>query len=288
MTAVLPFQVMEVTAVAGELDGIHGTPRDDETISMLDMTEIRRNPYQPRTEFDAERLRELADSISEHGIIQPIIVRKSVKGYDIVAGERRFRASRLAEKETIPAIVKNLSDRQMMEFAIIENLQRENLSPLEEAGSYRELMDELGLTQNAVAERLGKSRPYIANMLRLLNLPPRVRQMISTGELSGAHGRTLLPLKDPLQLEAAAKRAVDEKMSVRALEAYVKSLSGPSVKKGKKAPAKPAFINRYEKRLKERFGTNVEISRQRKKGTISLEFRNEEEFRRIIAILENS
>ncbi|KKK34771.1 plasmid partitioning protein ParB [Salinicoccus sediminis] len=279
---------MEVTAVAGELDGIHGTPGDDETVSMLDMAEIRRNPYQPRTEFDDEKLRELADSISEHGIIQPIIVRKSVKGYDIVAGERRFRASRLAEKESIPAIVKELTDRQMMEFAIIENLQRENLNPLEEAGSYRELMDELGLTQNAVAERLGKSRPYIANMLRLLSLPPRVRRMISAGELSGAHGRTLLSLKDPLQLEAAAKKAVDEKMSVRALEAYVKSLSGPSVKRRRKAQEKPAFINRHETKLKERFGTNVEISRQRKKGTISLEFRNEEEFKRIISILENS
>ncbi|HIW12779.1 MAG TPA: ParB/RepB/Spo0J family partition protein [Candidatus Salinicoccus stercoripullorum] len=274
--------------MAGELDGMYGNPGKDETVFMLDITKIRRNPYQPRTEFDAESLRELADSISEHGVIQPIIVRKSIKGYDIVAGERRFRASRLAGKETIPAIVKELADRQMMEFAIIENLQRENLNPLEEAGSYHELMNELGITQNALAERLGKSRPYIANMLRLLNLPPRVRRMISAGELSGAHGRTLLPLKDPLLLEAAAKKAADEKLSVRALEAYVKSLSAPSVKRRKKVQDKPAFINRYETKLKERFGTNVEISRQQKKGTISLEFKDEEEFKRIISILENS
>src|SRR5699024_948899 len=149
------------TAMAGELDGMYGNPGKDETVFMLDITKIRRNPYQPRTEFDAESLTELADSISDHGVIQPIIVRKSIKGYDIVAGERRFRASRLAGKETIPAIVKELADRQMMEFAIIENLQRENLNPLEEAGSYHELMNELGITQNALAERLGKSRPYI-------------------------------------------------------------------------------------------------------------------------------
>lgn len=270
--------------------GLDGMPADDqdETVAILDISEIRRNPYQPRTEFDPEKLKELADSIAEHGILQPIIVRKSVKGYDIVAGERRFRASKLAEKETIPAIIKELTDRQMMEFAIIENLQRENLSPLEEAKSYRELMDGLGITQNDVAERLGKSRPYIANMLRLLNLPPRVRQMINARELSGAHGRTLLSLKDPLQLEAAAKKAVEEEMSVRSLEIYVKSLADPSVRKRKKASDKPVFIARHEAKLKERFGTTVEISKQRKKGTISLEFRNEAEFKRIISILENS
>lgn len=282
----MQFQAMEVSEVDEDFEKVFTGSEADETVAMLELTEIRRNPYQPRLEFNTEKLRELADSIAEHGILQPIIVRKSVKGYDIVAGERRFRASKIAEKETIPAIIKELTDTQMMELAIIENLQRENLSPLEEAKSYRELMDELGITQNDVAERLGKSRPYIANMLRLLNLPPRVRKMISEQELSGAHGRTLLPLKDPLQLEAAAKKAVEEKMSVRALESYVKSLSDRSVKKRKKTADKPAFIARHETRLKERFGTAVEISKQRKKGTISFEFRNEEEFKRIISQLE--
>ncbi len=282
----MQFQAMEVSEVDEDFEKVFTGSEADETVAMLELTEIRRNPYQPRLEFNTEKLRELADSIAEHGILQPIIVRKSVKGYDIVAGERRFRASKIAEKETIPAIIKELTDTQMMELAIIENLQRENLSPLEEAKSYRELMDELGITQNDVAERLGKSRPYIANMLRLLNLPPRVRKMISEQELSGAHGRTLLPLKDPLQLEAAAKKAVEEKMSVRALESYVKSLSDRSVKKRKKTADKPAFIARHETRLKERFGTAVEISKQRKKGKISFEFRNEEEFKRIISQLE--
>lgn len=271
-----------------EMDEILTGIQEDETVAALNISEIRRNPYQPRSEFDSEKLGELADSIAEHGILQPIIVRKSVKGYDIVAGERRFRASLLAEKETIPAIVKKLTDTQMMEFAIIENLQRENLTPLEEAKSYRELMNELGITQNGVAERLGKSRPYIANMLRLLNLPPRVRKMINQQKLSGAHGRTLLPLKDPLQLEAAAVKAAEEGMSVRTLENYVKSLMNPSVRKRKKEASKPGFIVRHESVLKERFGTAVEISRQRKKGTISFEFKNEKEFKRIISILENS
>lgn len=261
--------------------------KDNETIADLNISEMRRNPYQPRTEFNEEKLKELADSIAEHGVIQPVIVRKSVKGYDIVAGERRFRASKLAGKEILPAIVKELTDTQMMEFAIIENLQRENLSPLEEAKSYRQLMDELNLTQSDVAERLGKSRPYIANMLRLLNLPLRVRKMINEQELSGAHGRTLLPVKDPLRLEAAAKKAVEEKMSVRALEIYVRSLVDSPEKK-KKKQTKPSFIVRHESKLKERFGTNVEIKKQRKKGTISFEFKNEEEFKRIISILENS
>ncbi|WP_411843069.1 ParB/RepB/Spo0J family partition protein [Salinicoccus sp. HZC-1] len=268
-------------------DALFTGNKDNETIVNLNIAEVRRNPYQPRTEFNEEKLKELADSIAEHGVIQPAIVRKSVKGYDIVAGERRFRASKMAGKETLPAIVKKLTDTQMMEFAIIENLQRENLSPLEEAKSYRQLMDELDLTQGDVAERLGKSRPYIANMLRLLNLPPQVRKMINEQELSGAHGRTLLPVKDPLKLEAAAKKAVEEKMSVRALEIYVRSLVDSPEKK-KKKQAKPSFIVRHESKLKERFGTGVEIKKQRKKGTISFEFKNEEEFKRIISILENS
>lgn len=287
-------EVMRMTEERGSggrpdkgLDVLFTGIEEEGMIVNLNISEVRRNPYQPRTEFNDEKLKELADSIAEHGIIQPVIVRKSVKGYDIVAGERRFRASKMAGKETLSAIVKELTDTQMMEFAIIENLQREDLSPLEEAQSYRQLMDDLSLTQGEVAERVGKSRPYIANMLRLLNLPPLVRKMVNAHELSGAHGRTLLPLKNPLQLEAAAKKAVDEKMSVRALEIYVKSLVKQPVKKKKQA-TKPGFIMRHESKLKERFGTTVEIKKQRKKGTISFEFKNEEEFKRIISLLENS
>ncbi|HIV81342.1 MAG TPA: ParB/RepB/Spo0J family partition protein, partial [Candidatus Salinicoccus merdavium] len=180
------------------LDALFNTNTEEEAVTDVRLSEIRKNPYQPRVEFDQEKLEELADSIGTHGVLQPIILRKSVKGYDIVVGERRFRASKIAGRETIPAIVKELSDNDMMELAIIENLQRENLNPLEEAMSYRQLMEKRRLTQAEVAERLGKSRPYIANMLRILNLPNAVKKLINEKKLSGAHGRTLLSLKDPL------------------------------------------------------------------------------------------
>lgn len=268
------------------LDALFSSGKEGEAVIELKISEIRRNPYQPRMEFNEDKLKELADSIETHGVIQPIVVRKAVKGYDIVAGERRFRASRMLGRETIPAIVKEMTDTEMMELAIIENLQRENLNPLEEAMSYRQLMTTLNITQNEVAARLGKSRPYIANMLRLLNLPNAIRQMINDDLLSGAHGRTLLALKDPIQMERAAKRAIDEEMSVRTLETYVKSLQEAPAKRKKKQD-KPKFIEKHETMLKEHFGTAVEIRKRRKKGTISFEFRNEEEFKRLISMLED-
>lgn len=268
------------------LDALFSSGKEGEAVIELKISEIRRNPYQPRMEFNEDKLRELADSIETHGVIQPIVVRKAVKGYDIVAGERRYRACRMLGRETIPVIVKEMTDTEMMELAIIENLQRENLNPLEEAMSYRQLMTTLNITQNEVAERLGKSRPYIANMLRLLNLPNAIRQMINDDLLSGAHGRTLLALKDPIQMEGAAKRAIDEGMSVRTLETYVKSLQEAPAKRKKKQD-KPKFIEKHEMMLKEHFGTAVEIRKKRKKGTISFEFRNEEEFKRLISMLED-
>lgn len=255
-------------------------------VQHIELSEIRKNPYQPRLEFSEDKLLELSESIKEHGILQPVIVRKSVKGYDLVAGERRFRASKMADTGTIPAIIKEMSDQEMMELAIIENLQRENLNPLEEALSYKELMDQLDMTQSEIAQRLGKSRPYIANMVRMLNLPNGVKKFIHEGRLTGGHGRTLLGIKDQsLQVETA-KKVVAEEMSVRALEQYVKMLTQP-VKRNTQVKQKPLFIQKHEARLKERFGTTVEIKKKRKKGMISLEFKNEEEFKRIIKMLEN-
>lgn len=268
------------------LDALFNTNTEEEAVTDVKLSEIRKNPYQPRMEFDREKLEELADSIGTHGVLQPIILRKSVKGYDIVVGERRFRASKLAERETIPAIVKELSDDDMMELAIIENLQREDLNPLEEAMSYRQLMDKRELTQAGVAERLGKSRPYIANMLRILNLPNAVKKLINEKKLSGAHGRTLLSLKDPIAQEAAAKKAVAESMSVRALEQYVKNMQVPDRKK--KSREKPNFLLKHEGNLKERFGTSVEIKKTRNKGQILFEFKNEEEFNRLMKLFEES
>ena len=163
---------------------------NDDSVQFIALELIRPNPYQPRKPFEEERLNDLASSIQQHGILQPIVLRQTVQGYYIVVGERRFRASKLAGLTEVPAIIKELSDEDMMELAIIENLQREDLNAIEEAESYKKMMTDLNITQQEVARRLGKSRPYIANMLRLLQLPKNVAQMVQHGALSSAHGRT--------------------------------------------------------------------------------------------------
>ena len=190
-------------------------------VKEIAINSIKPNPYQPRKTFDQERLEDLAESIKLHGILQPIVLRKTISGYNIVVGERRYRASKLAGSTTIPAIVKVLSDEDMMELAVIENLQREDLNAIEEAESYRKLMDDLELTQQEVAQRLSKSRPYIANMLRLLQLPKEITQMVKDNKLSGAHGRTLLGIKDKQKMKSIAEQAFQESWSVRTLEQYV-------------------------------------------------------------------
>lgn len=250
----------------------------------LSIKDIRKNPYQPRQTFDEEKLEDLKNSILIHGVMQPVTVRKSVKGYTLVAGERRLRASKRAGLEKIPAIVTGMSDREMMELAIIENLQREDLSALEEAESYKELMTKAELTQDELSQRLGKSRSYIANMLRLLNLPAAVKCAMNEQKLSSAHGRTLLSLKESLLMEQVAREAIDKNMSVRTLEAYVKTFD--KKKKIKKTSKKLKFLQGYENQLKEHYGTNVEIKKVKNKGMIQLEFTSEEEFKRILQMLQ--
>ena len=250
----------------------------------LSIKDIRKNPYQPRQTFDEEKLEDLKNSILIHGVMQPVTVRKSVKGYTLVAGERRLRASKRAGLLKIPAIITEMSDREMMELAIIENLQREDLSALEEAESYKELMTKAKLTQDELSQRLGKSRSYIANMLRLLNLPAKVKRRMNNQELSSAHGRTLLSLNEPLLMEQVAREAVDKNMSVRALEAYVKTFD--KKKTIKKTGKKLKFLQGYENQLKEHYGTNVEIKKVKNKGMIQIEFTSEEEFKRILQMLQ--
>ncbi|TDM40856.1 ParB/RepB/Spo0J family partition protein [Macrococcoides goetzii] len=269
------------------LDALFQENQQDELVEDISLSELRPNPYQPRHEFDEQALNELSESIKMHGVLQPIVVRKSVKGYDIVVGERRFRASKLAGKVKIPAIVKQLTDTQMMELAVIENLQREDLNPLEEAKSYQFLMDKLNLTQAETADRLGKSRPYIANMLRLMNLPQAVKDLIDQKKISGGHGRTLLGLKSEEEMISVAKKVIAESMSVRELEKYIKDLNHTEAKP-KKEKKKPVFLVKHEEKLKRHLGTKVEISKSRKKGKIAIEFTSEEEFNRIIALLENT
>lgn len=206
----------------------------NEQIQKIDLSKIKANPYQPRKTFDDDRLSDLATSIQTHGVLQPIVLRQTVQGYYIVVGERRFRASQLAGLNEIPAIIKELSDSDMMELAIIENLQREDLNAIEEAESYQRLMNDLGLTQQKVAERLGKSRPCIANMLRLLNLPKDISNQVKEGALSSAHGRTLLGIKDVTMMKKVSQQAIRENWSVRYLEQVVNELQdGGQSKKAK-------------------------------------------------------
>ncbi len=240
-----------------------------EEVLDLPLNELRPNPYQPRKTFDEQSLKELANSIERSGVFQPIIVRRSqIKGYEIIAGERRFRASKLAGKTNIPAIIRNFDEEMMMQIAVLENLQREDLNPLEEAEAYDMLMKNLKLTQAQVAERLGKSRPYIANYLRLLSLPKLVKEMVQEERLSMGQARTLLGLKDKSNLLKLANRCVKENLTVRQLEKLVSEMN--EAKEKKKIPRlmkeKPYYLRESEERLMDKFGTSVAIQEKNGKG----------------------
>ena len=255
-----------------------------EEVKELDLSDIRPNPYQPRKRFDDKSLRELSDSIKENGVFQPIIVRKSVNGYEIIAGERRYRASKLAKKKTIPAIVRKFDESQMMEVAVLENLQREDLTPLEEAQAYEMLQKNLGLTQEEVSKRMGKSRPYIANYLRLLTLPSKTKRLLQHGDLSMGQARTLLGLKDKDKIDALAKRVAKEGMPVRKVEALVSEMNAK--KPQKKTVKKSAFIRASENQLSNKFGSSVNISETKKgKGHLSIDFASADELNRTLDLL---
>ncbi len=260
----------------------------DEKVEELQLDEIRPNPYQPRKNFDEENLKDLSDSIRKNGVFQPIIVRKSsVMGYEIIAGERRFRASKLAGKDSIPAIVRAIDDEQMMEVAVLENLQREDLSPLEEAEAYSTLMKNLKITQSELSERLGKSRPYIANYLRLLDLPREVKAFVQDGKLSMGQARTLLALKDKDKLVELAKKTVKENYTVRQLEQIVNDMNGKKkVKKDRKKKLSP-YLLQSQDRLQEKFGTKVAIKANEKtgRGKIEINYLSTEDFNRILDVL---
>ena len=262
----------------------------DEQVVELEISEIRPNPYQPRKTFNEEALEELAKSIKKSGVFQPIIVRKSsVKGYEIIAGERRYRASKLAKKTEIPAIIREFNEEQMMEVAVLENLQREDLTPLEEAEAYNTLMEKLNLTQTQVSERLGKSRPYIANYLRLLGLPGKVKLMLQDGSLSMGQARTLLAVKDEEKLMELAEKTVKEGLTVRQLEQLVAQINGKKPKKAKKQtnPYEP-YIKQTENLLQEKLGTKVVVKANAKsgKGKIEIDYLSIDDFNRIMDILK--
>ena len=247
---------------------------------MISITDIQKNPYQPRKEFDGEKLHELAQSIKENGVIQPIIVRQSpVIGYEILAGERRYRASLLAGLRSIPAVVKQLSDQEMMIQSIIENLQRENLNPIEEARAYESLVEK-GFTHAEIADKMGKSRPYISNSIRLLSLPEQILSEVENGKLSQAHARSLVGLNKEQQ-DYFFQRIIYEDISVRKLEALL------TEKKQKKLQKNDYFIQNEEEQLKKLLGLDVEIKLSKKdSGKIIISFSNQEEYSRIINSLK--
>lgn len=257
-----------------------------ESIENIRLKSIKVNPYQPRKIFDENAIQELSESIKEHGILQPIIVRKVGTMYEIVVGERRFRAAKMAGLKEIPAVVRQLTDEESMEMAILENLQREDLTPIEEAEAYQKLMDNLSLTQEQLAFRLGKSRPHIANHIRLLSLPDKVRNMITDGKLSMGHGRTLLGLRKKEQILLTAEKTINEGLNVRQLEKLVHRLN-ENVPRETKPEKKNIFLEEQESNLREYFGTNVTIKKSKNKGKIEIEFFTEEDLERILELLND-
>ena len=230
-----------------------GTPAE------LKIREIRSNPYQPRKVFDEEKLNELAQSIKEHGVFNPILVRRARVGYELVAGERRLKAAQIAGKEEIPAIVVEFSDDQMMEISLLENIQRENLTAIEEAAAYKQLMEKMHYTQEELANRVGKSREHIANTLRLLKLPANVQQMVSEGKLSMGQVRPLITMESSEAVRKLANRIYNEGLSVREVEKLVRNIKEPSDKKPPVAPIDSATLN-VQNTLQKKLQTKVRIS----------------------------
>ena len=254
----------------------------------LDITSVYPNPNQPRKAFDQAALRELADSIVKHGVIQPIIVNKEPGGYMIIAGERRYRACKMANMDKIPAIVKNYSERQIKEISLIENLQREDLNPIEAAYAMRALMTDYGLSQEELADRIGKSRPAIANTLRLLNLMPEVIKMVESGELSAGHARTLLPVPDPDQQELA-REVIKNGFSVRDTERLVKEYFLPPEEKAKKKQRSElsAELKELIGDMQRVFGTKVNAIGNDNKGRIYIDYYTRDDLDRLSELLES-
>ena len=258
---------------------------EDEGITALKLTDIEPNKSQPRKNFDIEALNTLADSIRQNGIIQPLLVRSMPDGtYQIVAGERRWRAAKMAGLNEVPVFIKELSDIQAQQIALIENLQRENLNPIEEANGYKELMDRFGMTQEDVARVVGKARSSIANSLRLLSLPPIIAEMVSNNELSAGHCKVLLGVKNNKDMVELAHRAAGKDVSVREMERMVKSLEKPE----KPEKKKETFYVEAEISLSKALETNVSIISGKKKSTIQIEFYNDEDLTDIINRLANN
>jgi len=260
---------------------IEETPKEE--IMQVKLSELRSNPYQPRKVFDENALNELASSIKEHGVFQPIIVKRSIKGYEIVAGERRAKASIIAGRETIPAIVRDFNDQEMMEIALLENLQREDLNPIEEAMAYQNLMEARGLNHEQLASRIGKSRSYVTNMVGLMNLPDSVKELVIARKISATHARTLSKIKDQAKVEELADRIINEGLTTAAIDELAQD---KTVEKRNKMERHETEENRTYKYIQDllcdRLSTKVRI-----RGTkIEINFQDLDDFNRIIEALK--
>lgn len=270
------------------LDAIfHDNARaDDGGAVELNINELEPNRGQPRKEFSEEAMRELADSIARHGVLQPLLVRPLLSGgYQIVAGERRWRASRMAGLATVPALIRELTDSEVMQIALIENLQREDLKPLEEAQGYQALMEEFGFTQDEISKSVGKSRPAVTNALRLLNLPEAVRGMLARGDLSAGHARTLLSFKDEAAMLAAAKRVVAEGLSVRELEKMAKKANAEKPE-AVRSTRRIRYYDEAELALRDTLNRVVHVGGTKKKGVLTIEFYGEEDLKNLLSDLK--
>ena len=266
------------------LDAIfHDNARaDDGGAVELNINELEPNRGQPRKEFSEEAMRELADSIAQHGVLQPLLVRPLLSGgYQIVAGERRWRASRMAGLATVPALIRELTDSEVMQIALIENLQREDLKPLEEAQGYQALMEEFGFTQDEISKSVGKSRPAVTNALRLLNLPEAVRGMLARGDLSAGHARTLLSFKDEAAMLAAAKRVVAEGLSVRELEKMAKKANAEKPE-AVRSTRRIRYYDEAELAMRDTLNRVVHVGGTKKKGVLSIEFYGEDDLKNLL------
>lgn len=257
-------------------------------VETLKITEVEPNREQPRKNFNEDALLELADSIKQYGVIQPLIVQKKADHYEIIAGERRWRAAKMAGVKEIPVIIKDYSDQQVMEISLIENIQREDLNPIEEAMAYKNLMEEFHLKQDEIAEKVSKSRTAVTNSMRLLKLDKRVQQMMIDDMISAGHARTLITIEDPDVQYNIATKIFDEKLSVRETEKLVKLLQKPEVKKEKVEKVNSFIYKDIEEKMKAILGTKVTVDhKSNNKGKISIEYYSNEELERILYLLES-
>ena len=255
---------------------------DKDEIIEIDLSQLRSNPYQPRKIFDEDALKELSESIKEYGVFQPIIVKKSIKGFDIIAGERRVKASKMAGKTTIPAIVRDFTDEQMMQIALLENLQRENLTAIEEATAYKDIINALSITQDDLAKKLGKSRSHITNMLGLLRLPYSVQDMVLKSEISMGHARVLSKLENNEDITSLAEKVVNNNVSVRELENMVNSKYKRTVEINRREKSNSKEYKYIEEALEDKLGTKVRLSSNK----IVVNYTSLNDLNRILEILD--